>query len=154
MAALATIERLAARVGESVSEMDSTQVAMANEMLEQASAAVRFYAGQAWPDPAIAPAVAVTITVAAAARGYLNPEGYQMERGDTVTLARDKGYSGGPTALLPEERAILSTFKVQKGLVSLNVSNEFIPTPRSARNGKWREGMSREWPWGPPENGW
>lgn len=126
---LATVERLAARVAEAIETPE--EIALAQEMLEAASAEVRHY-GRNWPTAEQAPAVAVTITVAAAARGYLNPGGFQMERADAMNLTRGDEYIAG-TALTPEERNMLKTYSRRGGVVSAALHNDIVIDPRSAK---------------------
>lgn len=106
MEPLAGITRLAARVGEPIETAED--IALAEEMLEAASAEVRFY-GLDWLDEASAPAVAVNITLAAAARGFQNPAGYAKERSDAANLERSDAYSQG-VELTASEQARLKTF--------------------------------------------
>ncbi|WP_024816964.1 MULTISPECIES: hypothetical protein [unclassified Arthrobacter] len=129
MAALATIERVAARVGEGVIT-EPELIALAEEMLDAASAQVRHYGGQAWPDPATAPAVAVTITVAAAARGYMNPAGLDQERGDAVNFNRGDSFVEG-VALTKAEQDMLAPYRPRTGLVSVGMVNTDAIVPRS-----------------------
>lgn len=109
MAALATVDRVAAKIGEPIETPE--EIASANEMLESASDWVRFYAGQDTWTAETAPGIAITIAIAAAARGYLNPAGYDEERADASTFKRgdEGGWSIGakPT---PDEIAALRTF--------------------------------------------
>lgn len=130
MEPLATIERLAARIGEPI--VTEEENALAEEVLAEASALVRHY-GRAWPDPATTPAVATAITVAAAARGYLNPASFQMERSDMATFQRsDEGASG--CALTRAEIAALKEYNLSGGVSSIGFSNPDRPAPRSGRN--------------------
>ena len=91
---LATVEDIADRIGEEITERGD--VRMAASFLRLVSAQVRAH-GAAWPDPIVAPEVAIAITIEAAARGYLNPEGFDLERGDEITFQRDKVFAVGST---------------------------------------------------------
>jgi hypothetical protein len=118
---------VAARVGESITAEED--IALAVSMLEEASAQVRLY-GLPWIDPATAPAIAVTITVAAAARGYQNPGGLKLERGDAVSIDVDIDYRKGAT-LTAGEITMLQRAANQRGRVtSIPLSNpdRFIAT--------------------------
>ena len=84
---LVNIERLRARVGEAIESPE--EIALAEEMLEAASDWVRFYGTETW-DTTTVPAVAATITVAAAARGYLNPALDKDERSDAINYERSE----------------------------------------------------------------
>ncbi|RKN09646.1 hypothetical protein [Streptomyces radicis] len=72
---LASLEQLTERLGYRLTDPERVMAAAA---LADASALVRAY-GAPWPNPATAPAVAVSITLAAAERRVRNPEGYRAE---------------------------------------------------------------------------
>lgn len=127
VAPLATVERLAARVGEPITEAED--IALAEEVLAEASALVRHY-GRAWPDPETTPAVATAITVAAAARGYLNPAGMQMERSDAATFNRVEEYASG-CSLTRAEISALKEYNINGGIISIGLTNPDRPAPRS-----------------------
>lgn len=131
---LATIERLAARVAEPI-ESDE-EIALAREVLEAASDEVRHY-GRNWLTPEDAPAVAITITVAAAARGYLNPSGLSMERSDAVTFNRLDDYAAG-TALTKSEQKILKVYSRRGGITSTSLYNDVALRHRSSDSPQWR----------------
>ena len=130
MEPLGTVAKVAARVGETISTPE--EIGLANAMLEEASAQVRFY-GLPWEDPDAAPAVAVTIAVAAAARGYQNPSGLKMERGDAVSIDVDIDYRKGAT-LTAGEITMLKTFISRGRVISVPLSNpdRFVATSDSA----------------------
>lgn len=127
MEPLGTVARVAARVGEPIT--DELDVALAEEMLEEASAQVRLY-GLPWPDPATAPAIAVTTAVAAAARGYQNPSGLKMERGDAVTLDVDIDYRKGAALTAGEIKMIQMAANVRGRVTSIPLTNpdRFVAT--------------------------
>lgn len=129
MEPLATIERLAARVGEEI--VTAEERSLADGVLREASTWVRHY-GRDWLDPALAPAAAVDITVAAAARGYLNPGGYQMERGDSQTFNRLEDYAKG-TELTRSEIEVLKPYRIRNSLISVAMFNPDRPLSRDAR---------------------
>lgn len=124
---LATIERVAARAGEKIETPE--EVALAQEMLEAASAEVRHH-GRNWLTPEDAPAVAVTITVAAAARGYLNPGGLGSERADAMNFGRADDYTKG-TELWPSEIRMLRPYSGRGGIQSASLYNDIALTTRS-----------------------
>jgi len=130
MEPLGTVAKVAARVGETIATPE--EIGLANAMLEEASAQVRFY-GLPWEDPDAAPAVAVTIAVAAAARGYQNPSGLKMERGDAVSIDVDIDYRKGAT-LTPGEITMLKTFSSRGRVISIPLSNpdRFVATSDAA----------------------
>jgi hypothetical protein len=119
MEPLGTVAKVAARVGETITTPEET--GLANAMLDEASAQVRFY-GLPWEDPDAAPAIAVTIAVAAAARGYQNPGGLKMERGDAVSIDVDIDYRKG-ASLTAGEIQMLKTFNARGRIVSVPLTN-------------------------------
>src|SRR2546427_12311971 len=95
---LATIAQLQDRLGY---EVNGPRLAQAEAALADASALVRHY-GQPWPDPATAPELAVTITLAAAERRVRNPEGFRMEMEGSYQYQLPASLPTG-VALTPEE---------------------------------------------------
>lgn len=133
---LATIPQVSARVTEPI-ESDE-EIALAEAMLWEASAWVRHYSGQSWPTAVSAPEVAAVITAAAASRGYMNPAGFDMERGDMATFNRIPEYAAG-TQLTQSEIAMLTRFNRQRGLVSVSTVNPDRPRPGSRRGDFYRD---------------
>jgi len=127
MEPLGTVARVAARVGEPITE--ASDIALATEMLEEASAQVRLY-GLPWVDPATAPAIAVTTAIAAAARGYQNPGGLKMERGDAVTLDVDIDYRKGAALTAGEIKMIQMAANTRGRVTSIPLTNpdRFVAT--------------------------
>ena len=144
---LATVEQVAARVAEEISTAD--ELDLADAMLLEASAWVRSYAGQTWADPALAPAVAVAITVAAAARGYMNPAAFLMERSDMSTFNRIPEYAAG-TQLTPAEIKMLRPFNRAGGVISVGMTDDIRPAPR---HGRRRAGRYEDRGYAPDGNG-
>lgn len=128
---LATIAQVAARSTETISTAD--ELALADQMLFEASAWVRHHGGQAWPTLAQAPGVAVAITAAAASRGYMNPGGYDMERSDMSTFNRIPEYAAG-TQLTKSEIAMLRPFSRKGGIISVGLTSTERPAPRHSRH--------------------
>ena len=128
MPALATVAQIAARIGEPISTAEDNALAMA--VLDEASEQVRHYAQQPYWTAENAPAVAVTITVAAAARGFLNPSGFDMERGDMVTFNRSKEYVSGAT-LTAQEITIVRALGRTGNVRSVKLESTDRPVPRS-----------------------
>ena len=128
MPALATVDQVAARLGESIEAPE--EIELAEACLEEASNLVKFYAQQPLWTAATAPAVAVTITVAAAARAVLNPSGFDMERGDMVTFNRSKEYTSG-ASLTPSEITIIKALGRAGNVRSVGLTNSDRPVPRS-----------------------
>lgn len=135
---LATPEQVAARVGEPIESAE--EIALAEAMLMEASAWVRHYGGQSWAVSNVVPGVAVAITAAAAARGYMNPAGYDMERGDMSTFNRIAEYAAG-TQLTKAEIAMLKPFNRQGGVVSVSAVNDDRPRPAHGRR-NWDRGYA------------
>jgi hypothetical protein len=152
---LATVDQVAARVGELIT--DSGDVLLAEACLEEASALVRFYGSTQWPDPTTAHPMAVTITIAAAARAYQNPGGFQTERADMVQLRRAAEFSVG-AELTASEIAVLRAIGGGGGIVSAPLSNPEQIVPRSAWHGWYGNrgytpvdyGDNKPFPWGWP----
>ena len=128
MPALATVGQVAARIGEPISLPEDVQLAAS--VLNEASEQIRFYAQQPFWTAETAPPVAVAITVAAAARGFLNPSGFDMERGDMVTFNRNKDYVSG-AALTAQEITIIKALGRQGNVRSVGMTNSDRPIPRS-----------------------
>lgn len=128
MPALASVGQVAARIGEPITEADDVQLAVA--CLNEASEQIRHYAQQPYWTAESAPAVAVTIAVAAAARGVLNPSGFDMERGDMVTFNRSKDYVAG-AALTAQEITIVRALGRSGNVRSVGLHSCDRPVPRS-----------------------
>jgi hypothetical protein len=126
--ALATVGQIAARIGEPITDADDVQLAAA--VLTEASEQIRYYAQQPFWTAVTAPPVAVTICVAAAARGFLNPSGFDMERGDMVTFNRSKEYVSGAN-LTPQEITIIKALGRTGNVRSVSLHNCDRPIPRS-----------------------
>jgi hypothetical protein len=127
---LATVDQVAARSAETIETED--ELALADQMLFEASAWVRHHGGQAWLTMDSAPQVAVAITAAAAARGYMNPSGYAMERSDMSTFNVSPEYAAG-TQLSKSEIAMLRPFSRKGGVISVGLTSTERPAPRSSR---------------------
>lgn len=128
MPALGTVAQIAARIGEPITAPEDIQLAVA--VLAEASEQIRHYAQQPYWTADTAPAVAVTIAVAAAARGYLNPSGFDSERGDMVTFNRTKEYVAG-AALTAQEITIIKALGRQGNVRSVGLRSDDRPVPRS-----------------------
>jgi len=127
---------VANKVGEPIE--DAEDIALANEMLEEASNWVRFYAGHPEWSAADAPDMAVTIAIAAASRGYLNPAGYDKERSDAANFERGDS-STWSVAARPDaaEIAVLRTYDkaARRGTISsIPMTDPHRMVPRSARS--------------------
>lgn len=128
---LATVQQIAGRIGEPITS--DTDIALANEVLEEASFWVRHY-GLSWPNPETAPPVAVRITVAAAARGFQNPGGLETERAEIVTLGRFKEYGMGCELTPAEIDALQSVAGKRRGrAVSLRATRPHFNEKAASR---------------------
>lgn len=132
---LSTPEEVAAKTGEDIES--SQDIALANAMIDAATAQVRLF-GQAWPEKATSPQIAQVVTTAAAARGYLNPSGFSMERSDSVTLQRADMYATD-VELTPHEKSMLR--QAAGGVATVSSipitlgSERFIPRSKGAGRG-------------------
>ncbi|WP_275462067.1 hypothetical protein [Streptomyces noursei] len=139
---LATIEELQARLGR---PLESDEVPLATAALADASALVRSY-GLPWADPAAAPDVAVSITLAAAERRVRNPEGYRMEMEGSYQYQLPASAPTG-VALTKSEIALLTQLSGRGGLVSVEVQRPVTV------DDTWYApvaGTSERLPWGVP----
>lgn len=121
---LATVEQLADRVGEEITETED--IALANVMLAAASAQARHHGFSGWTKVGL-PEVVQFVVLEAAARGYLNPAGYSMERGDMLTLERGREYTSG-VAFTPTEIVLVSGVGQRGGIISVTLIRPDILT--------------------------
>lgn len=80
---LATVEQLAARVGESIDTPE--EVALAEAMLRYASDQALLYGNPGWVEATL-PGVVRSVVIEAASRGYQHPAGFETERADSVNF--------------------------------------------------------------------
>lgn len=92
MRGLVTVKQLSRLVGLPIEEMD--EIAQAEEIIGVVSDIVRLV-GDDWADPVLTPRIVRSIVLEVAARYYLNPEGFVMERGDQATFQRSEEYAAG-----------------------------------------------------------
>jgi hypothetical protein len=107
---LASVDKLASWLGATIERDDRR----AQEVLDAASGLVRAAAGQAWvtSDGELitdVPAVAVTVTLTAAARAWMNPAGASDQRTGPFGASWPTGAAG--VMLTPDEREMLSALK-------------------------------------------
>jgi hypothetical protein len=140
--ALGTVAQIAARIGEPITAPEDIQLAVA--VLEEASEQIRHYAQQPYWTSETAPPVAVTIAVAAAARGYLNPSGFDSERGDMVQFNRNKDYVSGAN-LTPQEITIIKALGRTGNVRSVGLTSTTRPVPRSRRCARDRGYAPVDW---------
>lgn len=142
MVDLATIEQLQVRLGRTLS---GTELALAQAALADASALVRSY-GLPWPNPATAPDVAVSITLAAAERRVRNPEGYRMEMEGSYQYQLPASAPTG-VALTDAEIRVLERLSGSGGLWSVEVQRPVMV------DDTWyapQQGSTEPIPWGAP----
>lgn len=147
---LATPERVGNKAGEVIESPE--ELGLALEMLESASNWVRLHAGHPEWTAATAPEIAVTITIAAATRGYLNPAAYIEERADAQFIKRRPGWAD-EAKLSPDEIAVLKTFDVNSAgntMISIPIVTDRL-VPRSVNRSSrpyfrigWTEPFSLE----------
>lgn len=113
---LATRVQLERRVGPIV---EDDEINLADHMLEYASAQARQYGWSFW-EPFNVPDSIRFVVIEAAARGYYNPAGYKLERGDELTLQRDDESSAGAT-FTKAEIALCRAASFQSGVVSVQL---------------------------------
>ena len=139
---LATVAELEIRLGRTLT---GDELTLAQAALADASALVRTY-GLPWADPAKAPDVAVSITLAAAERRVRNPEGYRMEMEGSYQYQLPASLPTG-VGLTDSEIKVLERLSGSGGLVSVEVQRP------------WRvddtfyapvAGSSEYLPWGAP----
>lgn len=104
---------------------------LAEACIVAASNLARFHAGQDWPTRAEAPPVINTIVVKAASKGFMNPGGFQMERGDAVTFNRLDDFASGVT-FDAQDMMILRSFKRDATVYSVATVNVDGPISRSS----------------------
>ena len=142
MPALATVAQVAARIGEPISSPEDVQLAAS--VLNEASEQIRFFAQQPYWTSETAPPVAVAICVAAAARGFLNPSGFDSERGDMVTFNRTKEYVSG-AALTAQEITIIKALGRTGNVRSVGLASTSRPVPRSRTTAEDRGYCPVDW---------
>lgn len=126
---LASPEEVAAFSDEAwpLSEQD---MKLAEACIVAASNLARFHAGQDWFSRTEAPPVINTIVVKAASKGFMNPGGFQMERGDAVTFNRLDDFASG-VSFDAQDMMILRSFKREATLYSVATVNPEGPVSRS-----------------------
>lgn len=112
---LARVKDIAGRTGEVIEEAED--VALAETLIMLVSAQVRHY-GLNWQNRILAPEIAVATVIEAASRGYMNPAGYGLERGNQMTLERQDVFAAG-SILTAEEIKAVRTVAGKVGLQSV-----------------------------------
>lgn len=124
---LASIDRLASRVPDGIVTDDEQRLAY--ELLSDASEGVRSH-GRNWTSSDVPPGI-VNIVLNAAARGYMNPEGYVRERADSAQLERGETYVNG-TELTPAEIRRVKIIASRSGFQAIQASKPAHWVPRSS----------------------
>ena len=117
----ASVQDIRDRTGEDIT--GDTDIAMAEVILRIVSSQVRFY-GKQWTDPILSPDICSAITIEAASRAFLNPEGFQLERGDEVTFQRGNAFAVG-SMLNAEEIRQLQAASGRGSLTSATMWRDF-----------------------------
>lgn len=127
---LATSAEVAARVQEKIT--DDVDIDLVNVLLNMVSAEVRS-CGAPWPDPVFAPDIAKAITIRAASRGYMNVAGYQLERGDMLSLQRSDAFANAEVLTDQEERQLQRA--AFTSVVAMPVQRDVIPSDSTSGGG-------------------
>lgn len=118
---LATVADLEARLGHPIT--DPAEQARANALLADASALVRFAAGQTWVDEndnlTVVPDLAVTVTCQAALRGWYNPANIESAQLGAVSVRYGNAW------LTAQETAQLAEFSQGHGLTQATLVGGF-----------------------------
>ncbi|MDS2171614.1 hypothetical protein Q7C18_02780 [Nesterenkonia sp. CL21] len=124
---LASRDRLEARLPEPIST--DQEIALADEMLSDASAEARAHGNQMWTVQTV-PAGVVNIVLRAAARGFMNPGGFAEEAADSARLRRGDEYVMGAAFTEAEIRQV-KAFSRRTGISHAQVTK---PSAWSARS--------------------
>lgn len=116
---LASVEDLEDRIG---ADFSTEEEATARVFLQAASAWARHF-GASWPNPVLVPDVVRAIVIEVAARGFMNPEGFQLERGDEVTFQREASHAAG-AAFTDREISAIASAAGRGGLQSVKARRE------------------------------
>lgn len=128
---LATPAEVAKRVQETPT--DQVDIDLIAVLLDIVSADVRSYGS--WPDPILAPDVVKAIVIKAAARGYMNAGGYQLERGDMLTLQRSDLFAEGESLSVAEIRALQRAAGTTGSVVSVPAQRDVVPSDSTGSGG-------------------
>lgn len=115
---LADRQRLESRLPEPIET--SEEIALADEMLSDASAEARLHGNQMWT-PESVPSGVVNIILRAAARGYMNPAGFTDEAADSTRFSRGEEYAQG-AAFTPAEIRAVRGFAKRSGIAYAQVT--------------------------------
>ena len=111
--------------------LNEQDMKLAEACIVAASNLARFHAGQTWETLQETPPVISTIVVKAASKGFLNPAGFQMERGDAVTFNRQDMFASG-VQFDAQDMMILRSFKPKGTLFSVGLTNSEAIVARSS----------------------
>lgn len=116
---LARVDQLEDAVSEAITEEFDTR--LATFCLQAVSNKVRFYGDNNWTDFNV-PDHIQSLVLEVAARGYMNPSGYDLERGDMVTFGRDKQFAAGLKLTDQEVQMVRdSSSRTRKGWTSVAI---------------------------------
>ena len=117
---LASVAAFEKRLGLSPGTLQGADLARAEAALEDASALVRDEAGRSWVDEdgaVTAPPAIVTVTLKAARRAYVNPNGFQSEQTGPFAYQLPRGETG--VDLTEAERRVVRRAAGRHGLGTL-----------------------------------
>lgn len=121
----ATVAEVARRAA--IPASSAEEIALVESLLEIVSEEIRAH-GEDWPDPFLAPAVCRTVCINAATRGYLNPAGFETERGDMFTAYRGDKAAQGESLSASEIRQIKAVSH-GGGISSIPITRPVLPAP-------------------------
>lgn len=137
---LASVDQLSQKVGPITKDDD---VALANYCLGLASAWARAYGDPSWTRFG-APEIVRWIVLEAASRGYDNPAGYELERGDMLTLQRQSIAAAGCVFTTEEQKACAAAafLSAGNGISSIRIVRPDTMSDTNIRSGGGDSGDS------------
>lgn len=130
---LAPLEKLESRLPEPLET--EQEVKLAEEMLSDASAEARLHGNQLWTVESV-PSGVVNIILKAAARGFMNPAGFETEAADGTRFGRRPEYAMGTAFTQAEIRAVRG-FAKRSGITYAQATkpNGWVSRADSTRGG-------------------
>lgn len=134
---LASVAAFEKRLGLSPGALQGADLARAEAALEDASALVRDEAGRSWVDEdgaVTAPPAVVTVTLKAARREYVNPNGYTSEQTGPFSYQLPRGETG--VYLTEAERRIVRRTAGKFGMGTIATPSAYtdpLPLPTGTR---------------------
>ena len=134
---LASIAAFEKRLGLAPGSLQGSDRARAEAALEDASALVRSEAGKSWVDEegnVTAPPAVVTVTLKAARREYMNPNGFQSEQTGPFMYTLPRGETG--VYLTEPEKQIVRRAAGKLGIGTITTPSAYtdpLPFPTGTR---------------------